>query len=316
MGLPLKYASGAVFLPQGRSFYLIQRESRGQEKMPGKRGLTTLFPGGEKIFDFVARFRATFPYTTCGSVGNFRMVPLELGGSGLVVCVRRFSPPPWAAILWGFAAGPLAPRQPAIAEGPEGRIRRSGLTGREAAERHRCQSMARNFTMAVRQRAEAPARCPFRGDILNQTNNYQLSQWDSDDRILRTDFNADNAKVDAALADQASSVTALAGQLATKGNCQIYFTSYEGDGTYGTTAKKTYTFAHRPLLIIVAESGGTSMCAIRGMTTAYRRAISGVYLKVSWDEKSVSWWHTEGANSQMNNSGTTYYLMALLDLDQ
>lgn len=170
--------------------------------------------------------------------------------------------------------------------------------------------------MAAGRRAATPDRCPLRGDILNQTNNYQLSQWEAEDRILRTDFNSDNAKTDAALADHAAGLADLTAALAAKGNCQIYFTSYEGDGTYGTTAKKTYTFAHRPLLIIVAESGGTSMCAIRGMTTAYRRAISGVYLKVSWDEKSVSWWHTEGANSQMNNSGTTYYLMALLDLDQ
>ena len=34
----------------------------------------------------------------------------------------------------------------------------------------------------------------------NQTTNYQLNQWEATDQILRTDFNADNAKVDAALA--------------------------------------------------------------------------------------------------------------------
>ena len=35
--------------------------------------------------------------------------------------------------------------------------------------------------------------------FLNQTANYQLSQWETTDRILMTDFNADNAKIDAAL---------------------------------------------------------------------------------------------------------------------
>ena len=49
-----------------------------------------------------------------------------------------------------------------------------------------------------------------RGDFLNQTNNYQLCQWDGEDRILRTDFNADNAKIDAAIADNAAAIAAEA----------------------------------------------------------------------------------------------------------
>lgn len=38
------------------------------------------------------------------------------------------------------------------------------------------------------------------GDSVNYTEKYQLNQWAEEDRILRTDFNADNAKVEAALA--------------------------------------------------------------------------------------------------------------------
>ena len=37
--------------------------------------------------------------------------------------------------------------------------------------------------------------------FLKKTQNYQLNQWDATDRILREDFNADNAKIDAALAE-------------------------------------------------------------------------------------------------------------------
>ena len=33
----------------------------------------------------------------------------------------------------------------------------------------------------------------------NYTTNYQLNQWEPTDQVLRTDFNADNAKLDAAL---------------------------------------------------------------------------------------------------------------------
>ena len=46
----------------------------------------------------------------------------------------------------------------------------------------------------------------------NYTTNYELSQWLSADQVLRTDFNADNAKLDAAMADLAESVAGKADQ--------------------------------------------------------------------------------------------------------
>ena len=48
----------------------------------------------------------------------------------------------------------------------------------------------------------------------NQTTNYQLNQWESTDQVLRTDFNADNAKLDAVLAGLAEDVSGKAGQTA------------------------------------------------------------------------------------------------------
>ena len=42
----------------------------------------------------------------------------------------------------------------------------------------------------------------------NQTTNYELNQWLSIDQVVRTDFNADNAKIDAALAALAEQVGA------------------------------------------------------------------------------------------------------------
>ena len=84
----------------------------------------------------------------------------------------------------------------------------------------------------------------------NQTTNYQLNQWEPTDQVLRTDFNADNAKVDTALADLAENkadqadldtlsgaVTGLASTVAghttaltALGNCEIQVTSYVGTG--------------------------------------------------------------------------------------
>ena len=56
---------------------------------------------------------------------------------------------------------------------------------------------------------------------MTDTQHYQLNQWAADDQVLRTDFNADNAKIDAALG-------------AVKGcNCQLYFQTYTGTGENG-----------------------------------------------------------------------------------
>lgn len=41
---------------------------------------------------------------------------------------------------------------------------------------------------------------------MNYTENYQLNQWDAGDRVLREDFNADNAKIDAALGEVKSAI--------------------------------------------------------------------------------------------------------------
>ena len=44
----------------------------------------------------------------------------------------------------------------------------------------------------------------------NQTPNYALNQWERDDRILMEDFNADNAKIDAAIKAVDAKADALA----------------------------------------------------------------------------------------------------------
>ena len=52
---------------------------------------------------------------------------------------------------------------------------------------------------------------------MNATTNYQLSQWEAEDRVLRTDFNADNAKIEAALSsleERTQAVDALTRELA------------------------------------------------------------------------------------------------------
>ena len=78
----------------------------------------------------------------------------------------------------------------------------------------------------------------------NHTPNYQLSQWERDDRVLMDDFNADNAKIDAALGAHA---VLLAGLEARKGNCRIEAFHFQGTGVYNQKSQVVLDFSARPL---------------------------------------------------------------------
>ena len=60
---------------------------------------------------------------------------------------------------------------------------------------------------------------------MNRTPNYNLNQWEKSDKVLMDDFNADNAKIDAALKGEAGARAAgdaaLQAALSAKGNCRI-----------------------------------------------------------------------------------------------
>ena len=133
---------------------------------------------------------------------------------------------------------------------------------------------------------------------MQKTTNYQLCQWDGEDRILRTDFNEDNAKIDAALNAR---------------NCQVYLTSYTGDDS--TT--RTITFPHKPVLIIVLGSSSI-MVAIRGYGYANLISSINVYRKpaVTWGETSFTW-ELENIDPLygVNSKDAPYQMFALLELE-
>ena len=52
---------------------------------------------------------------------------------------------------------------------------------------------------------------------MNQTANFQLSQWGKSDRILMEDFNSDNAKLEAALTTQRTALASKADSSALQG---------------------------------------------------------------------------------------------------
>ena len=148
---------------------------------------------------------------------------------------------------------------------------------------------------------------------MQQTSHYQLNQWDAEDRIQRTDFNSDNAKVDAVLAEQAADLSAQAVKLAKCGNCQLYYTTYTGTGS----GSNSFTFPRRPLFICVMGNN-ISFFAVQGAPSGTGRRGTGMGVSnITWTGNSVSW-ASENGNIiyQCNESGKTYYIVVLMDASE
>jgi len=204
----------------------------------------------------------------------------------------------------------------------------------------------------------------------NYTSNYGLCQWQASDKVLRTEFNADNAKIDAAIAavdsrvDGKASTSALnslkttvngkasqsdldslsatvsglktgkadksaldslssivsqhTSALAGKGNCQLYTTTYTGSGTYGETSQNSLTFPKKPMVVFLAGPlAGTRGVLVQGQDSGFCSQMSGGVGQffLTWSGNSVRWYNHKSSSGQMNESGKTYIVVALLKAD-
>ena len=164
---------------------------------------------------------------------------------------------------------------------------------------------------------------------MKRTTNYDLPTWEKDDFIRMQDFNDLTGKLDAALkqtadtADEVSrtaataeSVTAIAQGLGTHGkNARIAWGSYTGDGKYGSANPNTLTFDFKPVMVTVGSdnesylSGGQMIWPL-----TLGSAVAGGSVRVTWGERSVSWYTLETTNPhiyQSNSSGYVYHYLAI-----
>ena len=132
---------------------------------------------------------------------------------------------------------------------------------------------------------------------MTHTTNFNLSQWAKSDRIRMADFNADNAKIDAALLAR---------------NCRCYCMSYTGDGG----KSRTFTFPGKPLMVNLL-SDIALIVLNRGLNagSAYWGAGSYFKLSVVWGENSVTVTHDSSPAAIANNSGGSFGLFAILEAD-
>ena len=152
----------------------------------------------------------------------------------------------------------------------------------------------------------------------NKTENYNLNQWVGTDPVLMEDFNADNAKIDAAL-------TAIKG-----GQLKMATGSYLGGGEHGSANPNSLSFDFVPYAVIIRKlyevklnPSGMGAVLIRPMSSVAMEMYSAGdgattrRLNMAWGDKSVSWWtdvyagnDSHAANWQLNSDGEAYYYTA------
>ena len=132
---------------------------------------------------------------------------------------------------------------------------------------------------------------------MTHTTNFNLTQWAKSDRIQMADFNADNAKIDAALALR---------------NVCFYTASYTGDGS----TAKTFTFPHKPMAFFILRHNATSVSlGVRDCPRGVANTLNcSVGTTLTWADRSVTL--TCGSNDlgqAGNYANVTYPIFALLD---
>ena len=140
---------------------------------------------------------------------------------------------------------------------------------------------------------------------MEHTQNYQLSQWSRTDRVLMEDFNADNAKLDAALKAEADARTALAAEVAKCGNVTMSISTYTGTGTAGESHPTRITFPQMPVFFIVAGDsilmgrGGATQAAMSYDANSYGHTSLQT---LTWSGNTLSLYHGSDPGRQLNET--------------
>lgn len=156
----------------------------------------------------------------------------------------------------------------------------------------------------------------------NHTTNYHLNQWEPTDQVLRTDFNEDNAKLEAALTalnttaqQHTTQLAQQAAQLTLRGNVAFKTVSYVGTGLGQTSS---LTFEKKPLMLeIRGETEPSMLSFLYGATYTVGYGLGGINgIKITWSGNSVSWITVDNnVAAQCNTKGETYLVLALLDAE-
>ena len=163
-----------------------------------------------------------------------------------------------------------------------------------------------------------------------KTEHYDLCQWEATDQVQRTEFNADNAKIDAAL-------NTLAGQVAEKadgddlaalsetvaevsagmGNCDMELLTYTGTGAMGQSSPTRITFSILPDaflvvgdLAILLGRGGVKEAILACKDVTYSESFVSSS-SLTWTGTQMSLYNSVDARYQMNSENKVYWVLGL-----
>ena len=137
----------------------------------------------------------------------------------------------------------------------------------------------------------------------NQTENLKLSQWLATDPVLRSDFNADNQKIDAAMRYMPRLVAG----------------SYTGNGKFGEENPRALSFTFTPMLEVITADDATldpGSIFINGQEVSngvdnHESSVYNLDIHLTWGQQSVSWYSTKDASYQLNAENRIYRYFAL-----
>ena len=174
---------------------------------------------------------------------------------------------------------------------------------------------------------------------MNRTANYNLCQFEAGDQVQRTDFNEDNAKIDAALSGHDSSLGSLSSkitsltstvngkasqsalntlknQVAKLGNCQIHCFTYTGTGQFGASNPTQVTFTKKPLFFYIAALDGFATGSGHNPIVRVQVGSNASQSDATWSGSRLSFFSHNNAGFQLNMNGRTYYVTAFYAQDQ
>ena len=128
---------------------------------------------------------------------------------------------------------------------------------------------------------------------MQHTTNYNLNQWEAGDRVTRADFNADNAKIDAALKAHDTVLASCA---------RVMFGTYNGDYREPRTINLGFT----PKAVILWGNGymqQTNQGIYGGVAFADHPCEGLVIVDGGFQVRYV-------ANTLLTNGGSVYYYIA------
>ena len=116
-------------------------------------------------------------------------------------------------------------------------------------------------------------------------------------------------------ADAAAETAARTAAVALCGNCQIYVSSYVGNGVYGQDNARSITCPKPPVVVMFQSGHGEAAIAFKPYGGGNAIGANGAQVSsVQWLGNTVSWWGTD-ATCHMNLRDTTYHVIVLMAVD-